>query len=149
MQRTEALKKHKDSMDRKAYLTALTEDFVQFSFNLQEVHEELLDTGELAEKVNMVRTHETVNTVSVNEHVASMRTSEANRELVEHTTRKRAQLDQTREIVAAKVRVYLLDTGAMTHLSCTPLKISVVVEYCHESRETPTHGGWSIRMGQY
>ena len=45
MQCTKALKKHKDSMDRKAYLTALTEDFVQFSYNLQEVHDELLNIG--------------------------------------------------------------------------------------------------------
>ena len=121
-------------MDRKAYLTALTEDFVQFSYNLQEVHDELLNIGgtyptdnkEMTEEVNMVRSHESVHPVGVKDHVASMRTNEANRDLVGHCTRNRAQLDQIREVVAAKVRVYLLDTGAMTHLSCTPLEESWV-----------------------
>ena len=64
----------------------------------------------------MVRSREMVHPVHVNEHVASTRTNEANKNLAGHATRTRAQLDQIYEIVAVKVRVYLLDTGSDTSL---------------------------------
>ena len=56
----------------------------------------------------MVRSRERVHPVHVNEHVASTRTNKGNKSLAGHATRTRAQLDQIYEIVAAKVRVYLL-----------------------------------------
>ena len=66
--------------------------------------------------------NERVNTVQIEEIVDATNVRDANTTVPAHRSLKRSPLSQVREIVERKVRIYLLDTGSMTHLSATPLE---------------------------
>ena len=57
MRHKAALAKHQDPSERQAYLSALTEDYVKFCYNLHDVHDELRNKPSVKRTYDLEKRH--------------------------------------------------------------------------------------------